>query len=152
MLLLLVHVLSCFVLYLCGDYRRRFDAVIAFVVHEGLPAPQTYVPARLCALSPRSLPDDEIFSVPACSDEKLYSRSAWCIAAEPRSRFPKIAAAFSQILYPPPCLLLFTLEQEQSSGLFTLGVVSYCLGVALVCERLNLSHEVRQRCHACVSL
>lgn len=38
------------------------------------------------------------------------------------------------------CLLC---EQEQSSGLFTLGVVSYCLGVALVCERLNLSHEVR---------
>lgn len=34
-------------------------------------------------------------------------------------------------------------DQEQSSGLFTLGVVSYCLGVALVCERLNLSHEVR---------
>lgn len=34
-------------------------------------------------------------------------------------------------------------KQEQSSGLFTLGVVSYCLGVALVCERLNLSHEVR---------
>lgn len=32
--------------------------------------------------------------------------------------------------------------QEHSSGLFTLGVVSYCLGVALVCERLNLSHEV----------
>ena len=39
-------------------------------------------------------------------------------------------------------LLLFLAEQEQSSGLFTLGVVSYCLGVALVCERLNLSHEV----------
>lgn len=39
----------------------------------------------------------------------------------------------------------FTLNsQEQSSGLFTLGVVSYCLGVALVCERLNLSHEVRR--------
>lgn len=33
-------------------------------------------------------------------------------------------------------------SQEQSSGLFTLGVVGYCLGVALVCERLNLSHEV----------
>ncbi|CAM9596913.1 unnamed protein product, partial [Pylaiella littoralis] len=31
--------------------------------------------------------------------------------------------------------------KEHSSGLFTLGVVSYCLGVALVCERLNLSHE-----------
>ncbi|CAB1121126.1 unnamed protein product [Ectocarpus sp. CCAP 1310/34] len=32
-------------------------------------------------------------------------------------------------------------KQEQSSGLFTLAVVSYCLGVALVCERLDLSHE-----------
>lgn len=48
-------------------------------------------------------------------------------------------------------------EQEQSSGLFTLGVVSYCLGVALVCERLNLSHEVDRvsfslsRCAGCRS-
>lgn len=53
--------------------------------------------------------------------------------------------------YPPPHLLppragicFFLHTQEQSSGLFTLGVVSYCLGVALLCERLNLSHEVQQ--------
>ncbi|CAM9597399.1 unnamed protein product, partial [Scytosiphon promiscuus] len=38
-------------------------------------------------------------------------------------------------------LVLKDKKKEQSSGLFTLGVVSYCLGVALVCERLNLSHE-----------
>ncbi|CAM9182261.1 unnamed protein product [Choristocarpus tenellus] len=38
-------------------------------------------------------------------------------------------------------LLVKDNEKELSSGLFSLGVVSYCLGGALVCERLNLSHE-----------
>ncbi|CAM9541238.1 unnamed protein product, partial [Laminaria digitata] len=38
-------------------------------------------------------------------------------------------------------LVLKDKKKEQSSRLFTLGVVGYCLGVALVCERLNLSHE-----------
>lgn len=54
------------------------------------------------------------------------------------------------IFFPAACrLLLSPVEQEQSSGLFTLGVVSYCLGVALVCERLNLSHEVFTRAVQC---
>ena len=50
----------------------------------------------------------------------------------------------SDVCCPSPNLA----SQEQSSGLFTLVVVGYCLGVALVCERLNLSHEVGTRAAA----
>lgn len=44
----------------------------------------------------------------------------------------------------PSDVMWCVMTQEQSSSLFTLGVVSYCVGLALVCERLNLSHEVNK--------
>ncbi|CAN0023217.1 unnamed protein product [Discosporangium mesarthrocarpum] len=49
----------------------------------------------------------------------------------------------SRRLLPPIMHLLFRKDKEKelSSGLFSLGVFSYCLGGALLCERLNLSHE-----------